>query len=88
MPSQSGTALPPATQPPDCVRTALPLCTRDALLLVDANAALRWCNPALESLLGQCLTHLLGLPWLDALPVSPADRAALEEVVERIDDKE
>ncbi len=80
MPLPPGAASPSAPPPPDCVGVTLLRGTRDLLLLADADATLRWCNPALETLIGRDLSQLVGLTWPEALPVAPADRPALDRL--------
>ncbi len=77
MPSIPG-ADAPANILPAGVSATLPRCTRELLILVDAEGLLRWCNPPVETLLGRSLAQLAGIAWHDALSVAPSQRHALE----------
>jgi len=83
MPTPSG-ADSLATTPPASVCAALARCTHDLLLLVDADARLLWCNPAVETLLGRSLAQLAGSLWHKALPTAPAHLRQLRDAAAQL----
>ncbi len=82
MPLQIGadeTAAPPAG-----ALQAWAVCTRDLLLLADAQCRLAWCNPAFERLLNRRLSSLSGQPLATLLPLAAAHQPGWQAACEQL----
>ncbi|MEO8124460.1 MAG: PAS domain-containing protein, partial [Burkholderiales bacterium] len=59
-------------------------CTRDLMLLADAEGRLGWCNPAFERLLARPIGSLLGQPLATLLPLTAAHQPRWQAACEQL----